>query len=161
MPEQQPKLPIEPSLFDYVIETADALNANDMVIDAELRGNDPLVLFLENFVAQFASNILKVKLQGLSPAALEEWTAQRRSLESVADTDLAQSLMFNLERTFNLIGELSYGGGDADLRGFREEYVPEVLEMIVGWAEDWPDLDPQVISAAKRARSRYTKAVGV
>ena len=92
---------------------------------------------------------------------MEEWIAQRHRLESIADTDAAQLLMFALERTFNLIGELSYGGEDADLTSFRTEYVPEVLEKIVEWAAGWPDLDPQVTGAAKRARLHYAEAVGV
>ena len=161
MSEQHGSLLIEPSLFAYIIEVADALEAEEIPVDDEVRGNDRLVLFLENFVTQFAAKVLGVRLPGLTNEALEEWVAQRHGLETRPDTEVAQRLMYALERTFTVINELNYSGGDSDRASFRLEYVPEILDLIAEWATSWPDLDSRVPQAVSRALQRYNDAIGV
>ncbi|WP_270886889.1 hypothetical protein [Pedococcus sp. 5OH_020] len=151
---------IEATLFDYITEYAADIEASRVNVSDAIRGDDVLLIFAENFVAQFSKNFLRRDIVGFTSRSKVEMTSARRKLQKSPRSLKAQSLMFHLEPLFSLVPELSYGNSEDDAQAFRLEYFHELLQKIVDWLSE-EESEAAALAAAEESLRVYEKAMGL
>lgn len=151
---------IEETLFDYITEYADDIKAHRVNASDAIRGDDVLLIFAENFVAQFSMNFLHRHIVGFTSRSKVEMTSARRKLQKSQRSLKAQSLMLHLEPLFSLVPELSYGNSEDEAHAFRLEYFHEFLQKIVDWLAE-QGTEAASLAAASDALRAYEEAMGL
>ena len=149
------------SLFDYVFEYAKDLEHGRATVLTPIDGESALIVFAENFLAQFSKGYLKQSIEGFNSRSQNQLRNARRRLErrtSGKPTAAAQSLIFHLEPLCDLIPEISYGNSEIEAGEFHIYYFVELMNRIVAWVEEFPVAD-SLREAAQNARRSYNDAI--
>jgi hypothetical protein len=126
--------PIEPSLFAYI----DDYLKESSIAQARLvplAADSNLIVFLDNFFAQFFQNVLGHEIKSVTQiGAFEATRLQRHNKNWPAEVK-------RLVRDFKRIGKSrrdllgqAYGGGTSQLTEFHFKTMPELLTDIEAWA---------------------------
>jgi hypothetical protein len=125
--------PIEPSLFEYIDEYLKESSITQ--VQLPLTPDSNLIVFLDNFFAQFFQNVLGREIKSATQlGAFEATKLQRHNKDWPAEVK-------RLVRDFKRIGKSrrdllgqAYGGGTSQLSEFHFRTMPELLTDIEAWA---------------------------
>jgi hypothetical protein len=152
---------IASSLFDFVVEYAKDIAQGRATIDKSIDGDSALIVFAENFLAQFSKGYLKVTIEGFNSRSQNQLRNARRRLErrkSGNKTDAAQLLIFHLEPLCDRIPEISYGNSEIEAVEFHIYYFVELMNRIVAWLDEFPASN-SLRDAARNAERSYNDAI--
>jgi hypothetical protein len=151
MDERQP---IEPSLFEYIDDYLKESSITQARV-LPLAADSNLLVFLDNFFAQFFQNVLGHEIKSVTQVgAFEATKLQRRHKEWPADVKrLVKDFKHIGKARRDLLG-LAYGGGTSQLTEFHVKTMPELLADIEAWARAAGN--DRVRDAAAERRAAYT-----
>ncbi len=149
-----PGLPIALELFDRVDEYSDEIReliAEGDEADPEVASDTSIIIFCENFFAQFFRSF-GVRLTGLDERARMQAARQRLGL-SKKTHQAARSLIVQFEKLCDLWPDLQGRGYTISLSHrteFHLTYLPTLFRRIGAWAEeaDFPAIAERVDEAA-------------
>jgi len=126
--------PIEPSLFAYIddyLKEASITRAKRIPLAADSN----LLVFLDNFFAQFFENVLGHEITSVTQiGAFEATKLQKHNKGWSAEVKrLVKDFKHIGKSRRDLLG-LAYGGGTSQLTEFHFKTMPELLTHIEAWA---------------------------
>jgi hypothetical protein len=144
---------VDPGLFDFVVEYAKII-VRRRSLPEKLDGDHGLVLFCRSFFEQFLASEFDVTVESFtSRAAVDAWITIKPRLERPdVRTGIVAAFREFCQDYETVVGERYDRGGQ--IRGFQEEFVPDLLESIAAWGGE-----SEVGLAAANAREDLTDAV--
>jgi len=152
--------PIALPLFDRVQEYAAAITSGEVTTDSPLKQDTPIIVFCQNFFAQFFDNVLTHPITGFHQAAQREAVRLRRSLTGRAKAPIRRVIV-QFEKfceTWSNIGAGGYASSRQDFLEFHQVYIPRLLGYIAAWATS-AKLDA-IAERSRRATDDYEEATG-
>jgi hypothetical protein len=149
---------VDPTLFERVSEYSTDIQSGDVDVDEPLSDTTPIIVFCENFFAQFLKTELGYTLKRIDGKAKE--AVIRIRIQRKLRKGPATSLIAMFEETCDIWPEAlgrSYGMSRSEFAYFHETYLAQLLEAIVTWAGSIHD--EEVASAATNARGEYAEAL--
>ncbi len=159
-PEDVPSIALD--LFDRVEEYADELSqrlvSGDEESEPELATDTAIIVFCENFFAQFFRNVLGVRITGLDQRAKMRAAKKRLELPRPARRQ-ARRLVAQFEKLCDLWPDLqgrSYSVSVVHRTEFHLTYLPSLFERIEAWAEEAGEI--MIASRSAEAAEYYADA---
>lgn len=149
-----------PTLFANVKTYARSLEDGTVDLGRALSDTTPILVFCQNFFAQFFENVLGHPLTSIDEDMKEEAATVRLSwsqAEAEAPTRLLIALFEELCDEWPEVLGLSYGTLREDMLEFHGDYLPNLLEAIADWSATIHDDALQ--REAREARSAYRKGL--
>lgn len=163
VPSKQ-EVPIALELFDRVEEYADSLqevfDQEDDEEDLQLESSTSIIVFCENFFAQFFRSTLGTRITSLDQAAKIRAVKARLGLPKNGRYRSKRRLIVQFEKLCDMWPDIQghgYSGSNAARTEFNLVYIPKLLERITTWATDADQLE--VAERAREATEYYVDTV--
>lgn len=127
---------LAPRVFDFVGDYVAEVEAAETLLE-EFQEDEGLVLFCREFFNQFLAAEFAVQIDQFSTrTATDAWVEIKPQLTADDDprTPIVAAFREFCQDYDTIIGEHYDKGGE--LSAFQEEFVPELLDSIVAWADD-------------------------
>lgn len=151
-------------LFDRVEEYAESLqevfNQEDDEEDLELESSTSIIVFCENFFAQFFRDTLGTRITSLDQAAKMRAAKARLGLPSDSRYRSKRRLIVQFEKLCDMWPDIQghgYSGSTVARTEFNLVYIPKLLERITAWATCAGQLE--VAERAREAAEYYVDTV--
>ncbi len=163
MPCKQ-NVPIALELFDRVEEYADSLqevfDQEDDEEDLQLESSTSIIVFCENFFAQFFRSTLGTRITSLDQAAKMRAAKARLGLPRHGRYRSERRLIVQFEKLCDIWPDIQghgYSGATAARTEFNLVYIPKLLKCITAWATAADELE--VAERAREAAEYYADTV--
>lgn len=126
-------LPVEPTLFDPLIEYATLMTGPKFDFKKPLKEASPIPTFCQNFFVQFFDHELGVEITSIGDEAKKKAVAARRDLRGNVALPIVTSFEKLCEIYPDVLG-MTYGRPTTSLRDFYAGYLTSLLRRTEKWA---------------------------
>lgn len=156
-----PKELIAPGVFKEVADYAASMKDGTVKLDKPLVDTTPIILFCQNFFAQFFDNVVNSPIEGIDQQSKEESVALRHAMSDDETKVVVRKMLALFEELCDewpeVLGLIS-GFLRDDLLDFHVLFLPSLFEGINEWAST---LGGQLAQAAKDAGDKYAEGLVV
>jgi len=155
----QPHRSIALKLFERVEEYADEIREATDDEAPTLGAGTSIIVFCENFFAQFFRNYIGVRITDISLKSKMVAARQRLNLPK-EKRQATRRLIAQFENLSDIWRDLlgrTYARSSTMRTEFNISFLPTLLERIIDWAEEWEE--EQVAQRAREAAEYYTESM--
>lgn len=145
--------PISPTLFDIVSDFVDGVEGGTFNPLEDIDNEHPLVVFAEAFLAQFG-NFLGRTVDGFNDRSYNVLRKARNLERRRKGPSHTRWLISQLEEGCTRLPEIVYESDEEARYWLYQEFIPELLDTIVGWVAEVLK-DDEVLAGVTRAKERY------
>jgi hypothetical protein len=146
-------------LFDRIEEYADELQEKAEDEEPALGSGTSIIVFCENFFAQFFRSFLGIRITGMSSRSKMVAARQRRNL-SAEKHQATRQLIAQFENLCDLWPDLlgsRYAHSSTLRTEFNISFLPTLFKRIISWAEERGE--ERIVQRAREAALYYTESI--